>query len=219
MKRCEYCKSRSILELSNKYYCETCEIYYKYRDNIQEYSNLPIEEIDQMTVEGNICKRCRPKYLSEDTVTCITYKQYFKRLPLCLACKKKNEKCIKNGFFRNFILYKMYARIFSIQHVVSYALCFYFLGAHLLYNLVSVNLIDYRRGEFGIVRNLLVSVVVVALHYWSCGAVLCCVYCLASMLFGRRWFYKVPVNLDRSPNLLGYLEQLKIGNSKRKSHA
>lgn len=217
MKQCDYCRSRNILELSGKYYCETCEIYYVYKDGKQEYSNLPIEDIDQMTVGDHMCKSCRPKYFGKRIVSCTTYREYLRKLPLCFLCKKSNGKCIKNAFFKNFIFYRTYKRVFSIQCILLYTVCFYLLNEYAVCNLLFVNLVDYRRNGFSILGNFIKSASVVALHFWVSESAMCYIYCLLFMLFSKKWIYEVPVNLDQSsPNLLEYLEQLNIGKSRRR---
>lgn len=214
MKQCGYCHSRSILQLNNKYYCETCEIYYTYTDRQQEYSNLPIEDIDQMTVGDRICKSCRPRYVHRHTISCTTFREYFRKLPLCSRCKRANEKCIKNAFFKNFVLYKTYVRTFSMRFIAASVLASYFLREAALSSLLFVNLVDYRRNKFSLLGNALKSVLAVALHQLT-GNALCYFYCLLCMLFCKRWIYDVPVNLDQSPDLVEYLEQLNIGSRKR----
>ena len=47
------------------------------------------------------------------------------------------------------------------------------------------------------------------------GGVLCYLYSLATMVWSRRWSYRMPVNLDQPPtNILQYLEHLSIGQGK-----
>ncbi|KAG5858589.1 putative ribonuclearoprotein zinc-finger pf type-C4 [Encephalitozoon hellem] len=215
MSECEYCKSRNMLPLSGKYYCEECEIYYIYKDKKQEYSNLPIEDVNQMCVRDHLCRRCKSKYSEKKTIACTTFREYFRRLPLCEKCKKSNEKSIKNAFFRNFILYKMYGRVFSVLSIILYTTWFYLMGNTILYKVVMVNIIAYKKKGLRLYRCLLDSILVTVLGLWNWSSIPFYMYCLASMIYSKRWYYKVPVNLDSPPqNILEYLEQLNIGKKK-----
>lgn len=196
-----------------------CEIYYVWKDGRQEYSNLPIEEIEQMTVGGYVCRSCRPKYFSKDVVVCSTYREYLRKLPLCAGCKKNHGKSIKNAFFRNFVLYRTRTRVFSIKHIVLYTLWLYLSGGSTMSGLILANLVDYQRGGFSLLRNILKSVLMALSHLWMPGGTVCYMYCLFHVVLSKKWVYRVPINLDQStPNLLEYLEQLNIGESRRKRH-
>ncbi|AFN83256.1 hypothetical protein EROM_070050 [Encephalitozoon romaleae SJ-2008] len=219
MSECEYCKSTNMLPLSGKYYCEECEIYYIYKDKKQEYSNLPIEDVNQMCVGDHLCGRCKSKYYEKKTIVCTTFREYFRKLPLCKKCKKSNEKSIKNAFFRNFILYKMHGRIFSIPFIALHTIWFYLMGNTVLYKLIVINLIAYKKKELRPYKCLLSSIFITIFGFWNWSDIPFYLYCLFSMVSSKRWYYKVPVNLDGAPpNILEYLEQLNIGRKKsRKS--
>ncbi|CAD25544.1 hypothetical protein [Encephalitozoon cuniculi GB-M1] len=215
MSRCEYCKSRNMLPLNGKYYCEECEIYYIYKDKKQEYSNLPIEEIGQMTVGNHLCRKCKLKYSGKKSIACTTFREYFKKLPMCKRCKKSNERCIKNAFFKNFILYKTYGRVFSIRYIIFHTLLFYLVGSSILYRLFAINLITYQKRGFRLYECLFNSILTATLGYWRWGVIPLYLYCLFSMVWSNRWHYRVPVDLDGPPpNILEYLEHLNIGGKK-----
>lgn len=218
MKECGYCGSRAVLPLNGKYYCEECEVYYTYKNSVQEYSNLPIEEADQMTVGDRLCERCRPAYSGKRVVPCTTFREYLRKLPLCSGCKKSNERCIKNAFFKSFILHRTYERVFSMRSIALHTVWFYLMGGSVAYRLVVVNLIAWRRRRPRVWRLLLQSVLVAASGLLGWGGMLCYLYSLAMMMQGRRWCYRVPVNLDSPPpNILQYLEHLSIGRPEKRS--
>ncbi|ADM11770.1 uncharacterized protein Eint_070050 [Encephalitozoon intestinalis ATCC 50506] len=215
MSECEYCKSRKMLPLNGKYYCEECEIYYVYKDGRQQYSNLPIEEISQISVGDHLCKKCRLKYSEKKSIVCTTFREYFKKLPLCRKCKQNNQKCIKNTFFQNFILYRTYSRVFSVQSVVFHSIWLYLMGTMFLSKLIITNLIIYKRKGLKLLECLMSSILLIPLGYWSWGTTVFYLYCFLTMVFSKRWYYKVPVNLDGPPpNILKYLEHLNIGRKK-----
>jgi hypothetical protein len=210
-KRCQYCLQQSLIELNGKCFCEECEMYYTLSNGRQEYSNLPIEEIEQMTVMEHLCRRCRQKYAGGGVIRCRTFREYFKKLSLCKKCKKSNERCIKNAFFKNFILYRTHGRIFGVQHVFFITLWFYLFRSSLAFKLLSVTIIDYQSKASSVLWTIGRLLFVCLLGQHSLGWIPVYAYCLFRLVLSRGWFYEVPVDLDRSPNLLLYIEQLKLG--------
>ncbi|KAH9411889.1 putative ribonucleoprotein [Ordospora pajunii] len=214
MNQCRYCGFKRIVALNSKYYCEECEVYYTYRNSKQEYSNFPMEETDQITVRGGLCKKCKVKHESGGCVCCITFREYFRKLPFCRKCKETNEKCIKNAFFRNFILYKAHNRVFSVLHVIIYAFLLYFLQNSILYSIPTLCIVEYRiNRSFG---ALMIARLIFAAAVWHLpyGKLVYCLYCMYLMMFSKKWQYNVPINLDKPPNdLLKHLQHLCIGKS------
>ncbi|KAM0671472.1 hypothetical protein CWI42_080060 [Ordospora colligata] len=218
MKQCSYCGFRRIVALNSKYYCEECEVYYTYRNNKQEYSNFPMEETDQIAVKSGLCKKCEPRHESGRCVCCRTFREYFKKLPFCKKCKEKNERCIKNVFFRNFILYKTHDRVFPVLHIIICVFLLYFVRNSIVYSIPVLFLIEYRiKRSLGI--SMIAKLVLVAgvLHL-SYGKLVCYLYYIYLMISSKKWQYNVPINLDKPPNdLLKHIQHLCIGKSSTES--
>jgi hypothetical protein len=211
MKKCQYCTKQRLIELSGKYFCEECEIYYTFNGRRQEYSNLPIQEMEQMTVMEHLCKTCKQKYSEGGVIRCRTFREYFRKLGLCKRCKKSNEGCIKNAFFKNFILYRTHARRFTMQYIFFITLWFYFFRNSLLFKLLSAALVDWRCGYLQVFWTGARLLGIYLLGQRHAGWAFVYAYCLLRLVLSKAWFYDVPVDLDRSPNLLSYIEQLKLG--------
>lgn len=210
MRTCQYCCEKDLIVVGENVYCSTCESYFTYKKGVQEHVFVPIEEIDQITLHGNLCCKCEKKYEKNIKITCLTFSEYFSGLSLCAKCKKRNFKYIKNAYHKNFILYKAKERACSILYIIFMILTwFIFYNSNIIFTL-SVYFLERKFGS-RFLYSLIVTALVLSIKCYI-SSLLVYGYLIYKMMTTKRNIFKVPQNLENVPDIDEHIKSLTICN-------
>lgn len=104
---CPMCRTRKLLMLHEKYFCEKCEVYFS---TSLEPCVLPIPTVFS---SADLCAKCSP--LRGKTVACSHFKDYIDKHMFCRDCKRKLHDYFQYNFYKYFSLYRTQRRMLSVS--------------------------------------------------------------------------------------------------------
>ncbi|KAF7683135.1 hypothetical protein TCON_1647 [Astathelohania contejeani] len=205
--RCQICHTKNIISLTNKIYCEECEVYYTIKSNQQEYSFLPITHTNKAT-KLILCSEC--KKMADYRIKCKNFKEYFRKVAFCNYCKKKNKTEIKTMFFRVFQLYKIEKRNWKN---ISWMIIFLFVGLLEGIDLFGdIILCLIRLYAFGLWYGGIIITKALISHKLGILDLIIGFIKLYKTIRKRELWYEVPVMLDECvPDLIGCFDKISLG--------
>lgn len=114
---CPICSTRKLLILHEKYFCETCDVYFT---SSLELCSLPIPSTTFSQPEP--CPSC--ERLERRLVECKHFKEYIKRHVFCEACKTRLRSYLCYNFYKYFNFYRTKRRALSNAQSFLLALVF-----------------------------------------------------------------------------------------------
>ncbi|KAF9764403.1 hypothetical protein NGRA_0587 [Nosema granulosis] len=212
MEVCQFCQEKELLDMKDNMYCSNCESYFINNDGVQEHVFVPVEEIDQVTLYGNVCFYCEKLYKKEIKISCINFKEYYAKLLFCKKCKERNFKFIKNTFHKNFVLYKTKQRTCSGLYIFLFLLIFLLISKYCpVFSIIAIFCFEVKiKSNYSICKTILISLIYfIAFKFIVFG------YFSYTMLTDKKISFKVPQNLEDSPDIVEHIKFLSISNPKK----
>ncbi|KAK6089969.1 hypothetical protein P3W45_001015 [Vairimorpha bombi] len=200
--KCEYCKSRV-----HDNYCSTCRSHFILTDNEQKYVSVEMDELDHLTISDKLCYDCTIYYNTSDKIikaSCFT--DYLYKLKLCKKCKEDNQKFIRNMFYKNFILYRCRESVYTHGFIMLFVIFFFiFNRSDYFYHIYFLlNFTNYSYLDLLVCLGLFYTRKYCIFRYTYLG------FNCFSMSCKNKFYFYMPVNLEKTGNIDKHIEELKI---------
>ncbi|TBU03404.1 hypothetical protein CWI36_0929p0010 [Hamiltosporidium magnivora] len=216
IKECGFCRSKKLVFLLEKIYCEECEVYFKFKNNKYEACHLPTTDINNcIPIRRQICDKCIETDL-EKSIRCRNFNEYFLKVHFCNFCKDKLRLYMKTLFYKRVMLYKQQKRVVGFRSLLFYIFIALF---SIFYRVFRPFVFLYHeKYAFKLSISFIFKRLIFLLLYFSIGKEVCYVFFLIYSLYSLtlliETYFLVPLILDENQNddnlLVEHIDRLRI---------
>jgi len=201
--KCQYCGTNVI-----KNYCSVCRSHFTIvNNNEQKYLSVEMDDLEFLSISDKLCPLCTRYYKnSKYIIRSTSFSDYFAKLKFCKKCKNDSKKFIRNMFYKNFTLNRRLENVYSSRIILLFFILFHMCGENQIFYYFNIlyNWFIYSYSDI-----VICLIFCLGRNYWFVRGLYLLYSCY--ILFSRkRYFFYMPVNLEKEENIDKHIKELTI---------